>query len=338
MGKTRIDLYDNAKGILITLTVVGHFVSQYWGKYDTLDVVYMFIYLFHMPAFCFMSGFFSKNAEKGRRTCVKGMLLPYIIIYTLWFLYYTFVWDKNTNYDLAVPGYAQWYLLSLFTWRLILPTVLRLKKPLIWSVGIALLVGFIPEIGGEFSLSRTIVFMPYFLLGYYCTPENIQKIKSVKKIWGILGTVLAGGIAWFYVYVGLPRGMTFAKNPYEVYDATFVESIAFRFTLYIVAIFMLLCLINLTPKKKSFLTKFGANSLMVLVIHVYVVRIFTFTGTFLDVSLIHAIAFIIAISAICLFAFSRDFITKGFDLAMDNIWKGLGKITKPFIVADESKK
>ncbi len=337
MGKTRIDLYDNTKGILITLTVVGHFVSQYWGKYESLDFVYVFIYLFHMPAFCFMSGFFSKNVDKGRKTCVKGMLLPYVIIYTLWFLYYTFVWDKNMTYDLTTPGYAQWYLLSLFTWRLILPTILKLKKPLIWSVALALIAGAIPEIGGEFSLSRTIAFLPYFLLGYYCTPEHFQKIKSIKKIWGILGFALAGGIAWLYIYFSLPRGIVFAKKPYESYDFSFIEGATCRMGLYIVVIFMLFCLINLTPQKRSFLTKFGANSLMILIIHVYVVRIFTFTGTFLDVSLGLAIVFIISISTICLFAFSRDFITKGFNKGIDYIWMFLGKIARPFIVEEKSK-
>ena len=55
----RIAYWDNLKAILIFLVVLGHIVPEcgaitYWLRFA--------IYTFHMPAFVFVSGFFSKKA------------------------------------------------------------------------------------------------------------------------------------------------------------------------------------------------------------------------------------------------------------------------------------
>lgn len=66
--------WDNMKGLLISLVVMGHFIQVYfekcvWGdNYYFLQTVLCFIYYFHMPLFIFVSGYFSKNVEK-RRNC-----------------------------------------------------------------------------------------------------------------------------------------------------------------------------------------------------------------------------------------------------------------------------
>ncbi len=338
MGKERISLYDNTKGILIILTVIGHLLSQYMGQYASMDSAYIFIYLFHMPAFCLMSGFFSKNAEKGRANCFKSLIIPYILVYVLWLAYYNICWDKGVEFDLMRPGYAQWYLLSLITWRLVLPTFLRLRYPLICSIIIALVAGFFDDIGAEFSLSRTIVFFPFFLIGYYLTKEHFEKISSYKKIWGVLGLVLAAGVAIAYEQIGLPKSMLYAKASYNIAHCENWEGIIFRTALYGIAIFMTFCIINLTPKKKSILTQIGANSLMILVLHVYVIRYFTFSGAFLDLPYWQAVAFIIITATVLVLVFSREFINTGFNKLTGGIYTLIVKITRPLLKEKEKGK
>lgn len=57
MTSHRSSYWDNAKGILIFLVLIGHFIMTY----RPLKAIFDSIYLFHMPAFLFISGLFSKK-------------------------------------------------------------------------------------------------------------------------------------------------------------------------------------------------------------------------------------------------------------------------------------
>src|SRR4029077_11373781 len=60
-AKERDSVIDNARFILIVLVVLGHFLTTMQGS-PALDVLYAWIYMFHMPAFVFLSGLWI-NAE-----------------------------------------------------------------------------------------------------------------------------------------------------------------------------------------------------------------------------------------------------------------------------------
>ena len=65
MSEERIYYWDNLKCLLIFLVVVGHFlIPVYHDSGRSIEAVYFFIYLFHMPAFIFVSGFFAKSYLK----------------------------------------------------------------------------------------------------------------------------------------------------------------------------------------------------------------------------------------------------------------------------------
>ena len=51
--------WDNLKGILIIFVLIGHFIQPY----AQLGGLWCTIYLFHMPAFVFVTGFFSKRSQ-----------------------------------------------------------------------------------------------------------------------------------------------------------------------------------------------------------------------------------------------------------------------------------
>lgn len=64
----RIDYWDNMKAVLIFLVVLGHVILPVRENNDVLSVLFYTIYLFHMPAFVFVAGFFSKNYVKKEPT------------------------------------------------------------------------------------------------------------------------------------------------------------------------------------------------------------------------------------------------------------------------------
>jgi len=65
----RNNFFDNAKFILIFLVVFGHLISPLKEQDGILFTLYTVIFLFHMPAFILISGYFAKGYKK------KGYLL-----------------------------------------------------------------------------------------------------------------------------------------------------------------------------------------------------------------------------------------------------------------------
>ncbi len=59
--KRRDYLYDNYKAFLIFLVVIGHFIEPAYMNNNFLYTLKWFIFAFHMPAFIFISGYFSKR-------------------------------------------------------------------------------------------------------------------------------------------------------------------------------------------------------------------------------------------------------------------------------------
>ncbi len=96
-GGERIALFDNIKGILIILVVLGHIAHPIHNENPVLSAVFDMvvlghiahpihnenpvlsavfdtIYLFHMPLFVFMSGLFAKGAYRGGKLNVDRIL------------------------------------------------------------------------------------------------------------------------------------------------------------------------------------------------------------------------------------------------------------------------
>ena len=58
---------DNAKGALIVLVVMGHFLLPIANTWFNTGCLYL-IYSFHMPCFVFLSGYLSKGIYRGKGT------------------------------------------------------------------------------------------------------------------------------------------------------------------------------------------------------------------------------------------------------------------------------
>ena len=87
--------FDNAKLLLIFLVVFGHIIQHLKSSIPLADVLYQWVYLFHMPAFVFVSGFFAKGSGKKSyiMKLVKRILLPYVIFQVFYTMYYFIIFD-----------------------------------------------------------------------------------------------------------------------------------------------------------------------------------------------------------------------------------------------------
>src|SRR5690606_21627533 len=118
----------------------------------------------------------------------------YIVLQIIWF----FIWGKFDLYHLLKPSWTLWYLLSIIWWRILANlTVPSINKTVLIPVSFifAFAWGFFEFDGEIFSINRTFVFFPFYLLGVYCTEEVIQKIRKINLLVPI-GIIL---IALFYI-------------------------------------------------------------------------------------------------------------------------------------------
>lgn len=263
--------FDNAKFLLIFLVVFGHFIQSYIDNHTLIRALYLTIYTFHMPAFIFIAGYFAKGIfDKGYiLKLAKKLLLPYVIFQLLYACYYYFfLHDKFMENNIFDPYWSLWFLLSMFFWNLLIIAFKKFnwKYALLISLTISLAIGYFDQVSNYLSLSRTFVFFPYFLLGYFVKREYIAKLHrpSIRFIsLAILGTVFV----LFSYFNGFQEQWFFGSKPYNYFDTNQLTAMLIRLGVYGLSGFTMISCLSLIPTQQSFFTKLGARSLYVYLLH-----------------------------------------------------------------------
>ena len=183
MGKeyNERDTVTNAKAILIILVVAGHFVQLIpsWG--GVRQGIILWIYSFHMPAFVFISGYLSKNAEKRREKAFADIFVPFIVFQVVFGIINVLLSGSSVAFgNLLHPELTLWYLLALFIWRYTLPDVIKIRGVILVSIVISVLTGYLPKVTNAFAAQRTFGYFCFFILGYYCRKETLEKAWRIK--------------------------------------------------------------------------------------------------------------------------------------------------------------
>jgi fucose 4-O-acetylase-like acetyltransferase len=270
------DVYmDNAKAVLMLLVVIGHTVEPVMGSSGVDAAFYVFIYSFHMPMFALLSGFFSSQdmSWASFKKIVLRLLPPYLIFQSFLILLAGICNPgKWAEFSLLEPYYAMWYLISLLTWRALLPIFSKFKFPILMSLFLALLCGYIPSIDRYLSLSRTLVLLPFFLLGFYARQKKVQRLLLIiPPNVGITLLVLGGFLAVYYRWVDarwLWHADGYAVMGYEGWPGA-----VFRLLSLSVAIILGLAFFSVVPKSETALTRIGRQTLYVYLLHFLAIRI-----------------------------------------------------------------
>ena len=264
--------WDNAKTVLIFLVVFGHYLIEMGYKENLVEAVYQWIYLFHMPAFIFVSGYFSKNfvKRKGDSSKLLGFLVLYVVFSVMLWIMDALTVKELTKPDLFSTGSAQWYMLAMFFWYLSLLFVSELPAGITIAVVfvLGLLVGFEKNAGNFLSMSRVIVFYPFFLLGYYFKEEWLEKITLKWKI--VSGMFLTGifVILLFYRKTVSPvLRFVYGNKSYSALEFSNAEGVLYRGIWYIIAFLMTMSFLCIISSKRRFYTRVGEYTLPVYIIH-----------------------------------------------------------------------
>ncbi len=258
MIKQRDASVCNLKLMLIYLVVFGHLIRPCIDGSGAAYGLYHFIYSFHMPAFAFISGVYMKNAAiclKSAKTSFFRYLIAQICFAVIF----------RGDIDIFLPYWHIWYLLSLSCWCIVGAGCNHLSKPFAATVlttafALGCTVGLVGGIDRTLSLSRTVVFLPYFLIGVMM-PKTVKEQSRIKRG----SAFLASGLVLYFIFKDtIPIFFMYHATPFGKLG---VKGVILRALCYLIGVLITLGIYYLSPNKRLPITKIGADTLMIYILH-----------------------------------------------------------------------
>ncbi len=319
----RDDYFDNVKGALITLVVIGHFLLP-MERTRFVGSLINIIYLFHMPMFAMVSGYFAKNIYR------QGKYRTDKVIRLVW-LYILFKIAVNVTQNLAagmpVTGHidffredgAPWYLLAMIWWYLSIPCMAELKPGVVMGICLCLgiLGGYQESLGDILVMSRTMTFAPFFYSGYYLKRGQVQKFLDSGYGWIFLtgafciAAVTAVGTKWFLEpYIGIIYGMNYSRLALEAYAWGGIV----RIICYLWGTVMILGMMAAVPRKRQWWTFLGERTLQIYILHRLLRDMMEYWGFYRIFTSAYrrTVVMVIVLAVLAAFVLAAPQITKGF--------------------------
>ncbi len=309
-SKPRSAFWDNIKGILIFLTVFAHVLYQHQYN-NVINSICDYIYMFHMPVFVFVSGYFGKS----ERSCSMRSIAKLAMLY---FIFNSFMWFFYDTGSLITPAYSYWYLLALIAWRLTARYIAKFKDIMLVLFGVSLFAGFFSSVDNTFAIARIIGFYPFYMAGYLLPEENPDKTELGKYSRRLLkGTAFLTATA---VIAYFAKGyFEYSDDSLQMFPYSTPLDAFGRIALYLIAFIMVMVFRYLSVDKKiPLITMLGRNSLWIFIFH----RSFTLMISDIIRPAITqwwglAAAALVSALIICL-VFGNDFAAKYFNMFSDS--------------------
>lgn len=266
--KQRDYLFDNYKVLLILLVVIGHFIEPCYKNNEFLSSLKWMIVSFHMPAFIFISGYFSKRVLSFG-TLIRKLAVPYIVYEVIYYVLYTYFLHKETGLYLMYPKFSLWYILALFIWRMVTPYVKKIPHHMFLSIIAGLLIGCSQMQDNFLSIPRILVFYPFFLAGIHFERETVSKLKnSVCRMAAFLGVLV---LAAFFAFGPLssiysPK-IFYGRYNYRFLGQSITEGILCRLICYAVGFFLTFAVMLLISEKERVYSYIGTRTMAIYLFH-----------------------------------------------------------------------
>ncbi|WP_198394238.1 acyltransferase family protein [Brevibacterium yomogidense] len=262
---------DGAKGVLIVLVVLGHLLEGLDGEWEDglVRLTLTCIYAFHMPAFVFLAGVTAKS-----KRLLERLLTFAVLLVTFQCLYYLaelwagdpFAWSWTT------PHWILWFLLGMIGWTLTVPLVERFPRTLaIVSVAVSISAGLAPFADYEFSLSRMLVFWPFFVLGRVAGPRLLKR-TTLLPTWTGVGLCAVALVPMLTLFIAdISRGWLYGSKNFDYLDTPALQGLLIRFCLIAIALLAIFALAAVLPDARNALAVMGERSLSIYLLHGFAV-------------------------------------------------------------------
>lgn len=262
--------FDNIRALLMVCVVFAHLL-EIRSPFPGSGNIYRIIYSFHMPVFLFLCGWF---ARYDRTKIVFGLFIPYLVLQVGYVFFQRWLYGTNVALQFVTPYWLLWFLLALFIYHLLLPLYdvanPRLRLP-VW-IGVfllSLLVGFDPYIGYSLTLSRLLVFQPWFLLGFYLRRMQLPQLHFAVKLLIAAALGVCIGVLCFSPITNnmLYGSYSYAAGQYHIGTRLFLSIMALLWI-------SLICYVIKPVLNFSvpLITTLGQNTLPVFLLHGFIVK------------------------------------------------------------------
>ncbi|MBO2439907.1 acyltransferase family protein [Actinomadura nitritigenes] len=277
--KERDPYFDNAKYFAILLVVSGHSIANLQNV-PMAKCLYIFIYMFHMPLFIVITGYFSRNwtfSPGKARKLITNVGVPYVVFEVAYSLYDWLAGRHDLEISLLSPYYLTWFLCALFLWRLSTPVWQQIRWPLAVAMGFALL-SYMSDLGSTFDIHRVFGLLPFYVLGLKLRPEHFELLK--RPIARPIGAVvLVIGLACSYVVMKhMSVSWIFWKDPHFKLGVGDFKGTLMRLAMFASATVLVAAFLTLIPRRRYWFTALGSTTLYCYLLHGFVTRLLNFTG------------------------------------------------------------
>ncbi len=323
----RDNRFDNLKGVMIFLVLLCHFIEKMYTSWQD-DIItrylYYFIYLFHMPVFIFISGFFSKknDSDDYYKKTISNCLIPYILFN---FLYRMMGSGGNVLTSLlgfTRPKWTLWFLVSLFLWRIFIKPISMFKGAFYLSVLLSLYVGF-TELGKFLALARTFGFLPYFLAGYLIPEAYIENVRKLKKGYALFAFAFAAVSLLVIQKTGAEISALYMSTPYKDMSGSALPGV--RLLILATGFICISGFILIASEKHSIITVMGKNSILIYLVHSGIIRVLVKNSPIQIHNGLTCIGFAVAFSVIICLLFGNDPVAGVYRSLISHISNGLIK-------------
>ena len=265
---------DNIRFILIFFVVLAHFL-EICTPFKGSSLIYNFIYSFHMPLFIFLFGY---NVKYLQKKIIYRWCLPYIIFQCA-YLTALKVLKADANYQFTTPYWHLWYMLVCIYYQQLVPlfdTDNKHNQTIIILFGfiISLLIGYEKSVGYYMSLSRFFVFLPWFLLGYYCKKnKHIERCSLQPKRRFFVLFASAAMITILIPFVRtMPHGLLHGSYSYSSCSGTLLMRVITSVMSFSMILFLCVGMRPYLNRKILFITNIGQNTWPIFLLHGFVIK------------------------------------------------------------------
>lgn len=266
MKKKRFVWLDNLKGFLIILVVLGHCIQNTTDLYQR-DLLFKYIYSFHMPLFMYVSGFacYKDRIEWGT---ISKRFVQLIVPFLAWTgINALLKHDLNLFFvDIVYPEKGLWFLWALFFITIIhtkccrLAYIIHCQEEII-CILVSLFLFATMRKFDLFCYPTIGKFFIYYVLGFY-SRKYVCGVNIRKELCGFLVSVLLVAflvLGFFSTQSGAPSFMPSASSALygQVYNL-FVS---------LFAITSMMLLFRAYLDKSLIITKMGRVTLGIYAIH-----------------------------------------------------------------------
>lgn len=279
----------NLFALLSVLAVSGYFIDECLNESWVSKGLFIFIISFHMPLLIFLVGAIFKEYEDDRET-IWRLVICSLILYALMKLVISivsFFLDGEWTFSLLSESGAPWIFFSAASYLLLACCLKRVDKRVLlgFSVILALLCGYTETIGDFLVLSRTIVFFPFFILGWIYGIDRTEQITNKKwlRLLGIITLALALFITVRFASYGyLSRPLFAGGNAYATLGGRVSFGPMYRLLSYYISTALSVAVLAVTPRKSfgKYIDSLGTSFVQIYFWHCPVLYVLTWLGAY----------------------------------------------------------